>query len=375
MAQNFFEVVGMANIERIHSQMWLYFFQDDLLDNSQKSYILNTFFGTEGEYKSFQCYTEYENIDVVITVDNEEKIFAIENKVKISQHSDQLKRYSKILEEKFKGKPLHCVYLSLIGENPFAQNWSPGSYNDLLETLQVVYFKKSKNLQEQIFNEYVNSIKRLIEVFDKFSNHHEDFFQVFLDGNKTKDKKRELIESGSYYQNDDQKYIALNQLETIFQRNFLFRIARAMHMEAYFHSEKFPKAHIDEGNGTAILHIDIQEDSDDKKFVFGIQFQANAVKITYSKKDYHNGFAGELGKSKLAEFEKFGSEKGLRFNPPRTKAYMSLSKKICSDNEQSQMWKKDFNSLLSDYKQSYEAREELILEIRKRFEALTKQEK
>lgn len=353
--ENFFEVLGVANIERIHSQMWLYFFQENFLSDKQKSDILNNLFGATGEYKSFKCYTEYKNIDVLIRADD--VVFAIENKIKIGQHDNQLETYYKILINDFKVTP-YCLYLSLIGENSHDENWKSKSYKDLLNVLSRIDLKNPKNFQEQIFNEYVDSLRRLVGIFEEFSKNHHKFWQVFLDGSKTKDEKRELLE-GDYYENDDQKYVAFNNLETIFQKFFLLTIAKGLNLN--LDSDKLPKAHIDESRGNALLHIDIRK-GDDKDFLWGIQFQSETVKITYSKKDYTHSLKAGLGIQNIEKLKKLGKEHGLRFNPPKTKAYMSLSKPFSNFSDKD-LWKKDFDFLLKLYKKEYESIKKLIGEI------------
>ncbi|MFA5000585.1 MAG: PD-(D/E)XK nuclease family protein [Patescibacteria group bacterium] len=357
MGQNFFEVLGIANIERIHSQMWLYFFNSNFLDNKQKSFILNKLFKTKGKYTNFECFTEYDSIDIFIVADHE--YYAIENKVKISQHGNQLSKYYNNLKNKGKARP-HCVYLSLIGEDSLNSHWLSRSYSELFSILRKLYFNRPSSLSELIFNEYVDNLRRLVEIFSKFCHNHNNFPQIFWDGGKTREEKIKLMERG-YYENEDQKYIALNQLETIFQKSFLLQIVKELRVDLQSDEvplKKLPQAHIDESHGTALLHIDVL-DGRDKRFIFGVQFQSNTAKLVYSKKDYIHSSKSELGKN-LGIFKTIGAKLGLKFSPPKTKAYMSLSKPM-GDKD---IWKNDFNSILHIYKEVLKEYSNLIKKIR-----------
>ena len=90
MRQNFFEVIGIADVERVHSQMLAWIFGANVLTVEQKSEILSALTGQVGEYAVRQVSTEHDHIDVLIETDS--AIIAIENKIKITEHDEQLTR-------------------------------------------------------------------------------------------------------------------------------------------------------------------------------------------------------------------------------------------------------------------------------------------
>lgn len=343
MKQNFFEAIGAANIERIHSQMLGWLFSSDVLDPSQKSNLLASLRGLNKEYSKFSCYTEYQNIDILIRADDD--LFVIENKIKISQHDNQLERYKKIIDGEedpiFRGvEKVYYIYLTLVPEDIVGEDWINKTYEDLL--LGISKFDQPSNADQYIFNEYVESVQRLVEIFEAFNAEHRKFANVFQEGSLKKHEKLSKIES---YDNEDQRYIALNQLETIFQKHFLNRVAKEMNV--------YVNPSITESHGVANMQFDIKKNLQfgGKKYNIGIQFQGETVKINFAPpvEEYLKSSAGDLPKDVIGAFQEAASEHGMRFNKPKEKGYISISKK-----QKDETWQNDFKTVVNIYKKKFD---------------------
>ena len=111
---------------------------------------------------SFSVQREWKNIDILL-VSNEEKIvLAIENKVSSQEHSDQLNRYRKIIEDEYPKFKRFYVYLTPDGEEPSdEENWDILTYSDIVEILEdlIEHFKLQQDISIMIYN-YIEIIRR-----------------------------------------------------------------------------------------------------------------------------------------------------------------------------------------------------------------------
>jgi hypothetical protein len=321
MKNNFFNNLGIASVERIHSQMIAWIFNEGFLSNKKKSLILNSLFGLNKDYKDFQALTEYKNIDILIKADND--VFIFENKIKIGQHDNQLENYRDVInkDEMFCTYEPEFAYLSLIGDDSYLSGWKSIKYQDLLLAFKKVKFKNSSEFNKLAFNEYICCLEDLVDVFNKFNNNHQDFLNVFTDGSKKKWEKIKFIKEGFYYKNEDQIYIANNQLETTLQRYFLFKIFKNLKIDSKL------SWHVSESRGNALLHIDVILDRYDNKFGFGLQFQEQTFKVVYAKKDYQHSSKNELDENIKKVFLNASELFKFKYNPPKDKAYISISEK------------------------------------------------
>jgi len=90
------------------------------------------------ELRGVEVRREWRNIDLLITCDEPSFVIAIENKVRSGEHSNQLARYQKIVEDDHElTKFARCqfVYLTLEGDEPSEDGWTIYSYADLHEVL------------------------------------------------------------------------------------------------------------------------------------------------------------------------------------------------------------------------------------------------
>ncbi|MCA9487317.1 MAG: PD-(D/E)XK nuclease family protein [Nanoarchaeota archaeon] len=339
---NFFESLGVASIERIHSQMISWIF------NNYKEFKEKTFcafleyFGINiNLIKEVVTCTEYKSIDILLLINN--TALVVENKIKSSEHSNQLLRYKEIIANDFKKNNVKYVYLTL-GENSNNNDWKNVSYSDLLLALNVL---KTNNNKIKVFvDEYKDSIKRLSDVVKDFLENHTQYTNVFTDGSLTKyDKRTKLV---SYSENA--RYVGENQLETIFQKLFLEKLIKALNLKQ--------QTFIFETRGNAAFRFVFRKIKfGDKHFNIDFQFQNGTIKVPLGywgidkEVDYDMTKPDDIPlklKKKYFKFMREYYDSQVRRNNSKSKAYISVSKQYDS-------WGiKDFKTIVSDLKEEIE---------------------
>jgi hypothetical protein len=115
-------------------------------------------------YSDIEIRREWSNIDLLIIlteqIKEEEKryVIAIENKVSATEHSNQLERYRKIVEDEFKEYNHIYVYLTPEELSPSDDNWITFSYSDIADLLNSVL-----NYRKDSINE---TVRKFIEQYD-----------------------------------------------------------------------------------------------------------------------------------------------------------------------------------------------------------------
>ena len=169
---NIFEILKIKNMEIRHSN-----FLGWLLDPEESHNLENEFlkgFVQEGINKnkyteitvdidlidSVKIEREYKDIDLLIESHN--VVFCIENKIFSNEHSDQLKKYKKIIQKEFPNKEKVFIYLTPSGK-PSQQEtelYLPISYSVVLEVLKNLNIKKiDKNAQIYILD-YIATLEK-----------------------------------------------------------------------------------------------------------------------------------------------------------------------------------------------------------------------
>ncbi len=331
----FFEHLNIAGAERIHSQMIAWFLSEESspLDEDAKNKFLSELIGATVNYQKINTMTEALNIDIIILADDKD-LYAIENKLKSSEHSEQLEKYSGKLEAAIvdKNSPFfNCAiknkfFLTLIGEKASESGWKNITYQNLLDAAQGI--SSLPNGNDQIITAYQQTLEYLIGIRDMFLSDHTKFPSVFTDGKKKKSEKK-----ASYNElSGAAKYISDCQLETIFQKQFFHNIVEQLNWTS-------ENAHIGETWGSALFYIDFEEkdvpsiEIENRKYLFSFEVQGSAAKLSFhvdfdeysgSKKEWIGGAGGAID-----IFKKFAkSNPNLRCNSPRSNAYVSLSRKL-----------------------------------------------
>lgn len=296
MSNNFFDVIGVADMERVHSAVigWMLSDQCNAFGTCPdgrrlRSELLQTIFKVKpnkwiNSFNTITSFVEWNDLDILIVTEynNKHQYWVIENKVKSSQHSGQLDKYVEFIQKKYPGAEQHFCLLSLIEEKPICtitDGWVNTHYKDLCSSLNEKLIGSAKSDKDHvILDEYVACISQLSDAVDIFLDKHTDYINVFTDGAKKKDEK--INDSKS----DSTSYISEHGLETIFQKCFLRKIMEIIIEESEKEFlETFYSFSITETHGTAL--VDLRYKTIDfnlfgvQRVNFGIQFQNGSFKI------------------------------------------------------------------------------------------------
>lgn len=315
---SFFEYLGLANIERIHSQFFAWIFSADCnaITMKQKATLLKAIFNVDCINSELIIETEHKNIDIIIRTKDD--IIIIENKLKSSQHSNQLEKYKDYCEVEFKLLKKHYFLLTLVGEASDI-TWTPLTYSVLYENLIKIELKQNER-HTIIVEEYLICLKKLVDTVTEFTKNPKNFDIVFLNGGKKKGEKIIKEEESK----EIKEFISFNNLETILQKCYLNNIANKLENKLGFN--------ISETHGVALLNLPIKNEIKFKKINFTtvIQFQGKSIKFAFhaenykdTKKDFVEDVIPKM--KSLLEKKEFNYEK---FNQPTSKTFMSLSKNI-----------------------------------------------
>ena len=315
--KSFFEHMKMADSERIHSEFISWFFSDDCQAITEKQRIktLNNIFKLRETDKILNIGTEIDKIDIFIETNNH--ILIIENKLKSSQHSNQLSEYKKNIEFKYPKKQHQFIFLTLIKEQAKSDGWIHISYHDLRNFLEKLELTKHRH---SIFiHEYVIYLNRLLYILDEVINKPKEYDSVFINGSLKKSDKLH-----HNYKNNKEKFIAENQLETIFQKAFLTDI---LAHKSFF---KF-NAFVTETRGVALVDFSLKRDINYNNRIYTtfIQMQGANLKFSFAIQDNYIKSKKEWIVEIIEIFKSYKHKFGYkRINSPKSKAYVSLSKKM-----------------------------------------------
>ena len=165
-----------------------------------------------------QIYREWKNIDILIVLND--IVVCVENKILTKEHSSQLQRYRKIVEENYPNLKRIFVYLTPFGDISENESdiYEPISYVFVVETLErilKVYSSSLNDLVRTYIKDYIIMIKREIMKTDEsielsrkiYQNHRElldfiyenkpDLSDHFIKILKEEMKKRGWIEGST----------------------------------------------------------------------------------------------------------------------------------------------------------------------------------
>jgi hypothetical protein len=337
--------MSIADIERIHTQFLYWIFSNNFhgLNDKNKLELLNTFFGLDENKlpKSDKIYTEKKNIDLVIELEN--LVIVVENKFKSSLRINQQADYEEKIKREYSSNKLIKYYLlTLINEQGIG-GWEKVNYSLLLSCLSSL--KKENHTHSHILSEYILYLENLDSVLKEFNNSPSKFSIVFKNGNTKKDIKQSMI-----LNNREEYFISRNQLETIFQKQFLYSILKDIIIPDCITKPVI----ISETRGIALIDFKYNKkcnlNKDDKiiNFETGIQFQDGVIKFTYSieRELYQQStrdWFGDYNKLEKVMKEMKGEFNFQNFNPPKSKAYISISKKCSNEN-----WWENKNALITE---------------------------
>lgn len=391
---NFFDAIGVADMEKVHSAVigWMLSDKCEAFDIDTRSKLLQQIFGIEGDQEVFDkidSFIEWKNIDILIvtTKGDQKKCWVIENKIKSSQHSDQLNRYVKILNcpyllssikyttffdpktnqaeqlEEWKiteaNNPYWAVkdkafcFLTLINEKPISSGdveWKSTQYSKLSRYLEFALRNANHNSKEYpIIEEYQRCIHELSEAIEDFLKDHTRYLNVFTDGNLPKEEKTFKNYEGRA------KYISENGLETIFQKCFLSHI---IPRTKFGKAGVFNAIEISETHGTALADFPYHSEGEIR---FGFQFQDGTFKIQVAEVyDKDNLDASDKIKAFLEHWEKHIPKdqkeprdevfNGWKKNESKEgkKAYISISRIQPRKSKKMHQWFQDSSDVICE---------------------------
>jgi len=243
---NIFEILKIKNMEIRHSN-----FLGWLLDPEESHNLKNEFlkgFVQEGINKnkyteitvdidlidSVKIEREYKDIDLLIESHN--VVFCIENKIFSNEHSDQLKKYKKIIQKEFPNKEKVFIYLTPSGK-PSQQEtelYLPISYSVVLEVLKHLNIKKiDKNAQIYILD-YIATLEKdilknneLKAPLSKLHLEYGEFIKQILEKrNTSQSKEREIYKKHQEFfdyfskNNFDPEWISLLIQKTLLKNGY-----------------------------------------------------------------------------------------------------------------------------------------------------------
>lgn len=363
MGLNFFSALSLADVERVHSQVigWIFHPENNALTVKEKALLLTELFHLPVKrYENILSFTEEEHIDIIIVAETTDgrDVYAIENKLKSSQHSDQLNRYREFIEQdplhRFVGmSKLHFGYLTLLNEEANAEGWVNLSYEDLANILEILFEdRNSNNANEIILREYIDALSYLVSVIKDFIARPEQYKNVFEEGSLTKFAKR--TKKRQIPLTEKQQFIASNQLETPLQKLYLSQIAKNLNVLA--------KVEIGETRGVAFLqyHFPTQVRFVSVPMHYGIQFQGKSIKINLSAIDYQHSSSEVITDEVVTLFREYLAKSQYdRLNSPRSKGYISISKTLPKN-----FWEYSLAEIVEIYAAEIETAQKLLSEIK-----------
>lgn len=322
MKLTFFDHIGTADMERIHSATIAWMISDscEAFTLEERARFLKALFNVENaDIKSIRACNEYDHIDIAFITKNsnnvEDEIWVIENKIKAPLGHDQLSKYNEIIA-KFKYSKKHSLVLSLIGVLPQDDlgNWKHVTYSDLLQCLNQVCNKGEKrNRTHIIIEEYRDCLQNLVNALKEFEEHPENYSEVFTDGNKSKRYKEEnnIIPKTSEKNGISIKdYISIYGLETLFQKYYFVGIINEISNRI-----KYLRCHVDETHGNA-----------DFAFHFGDMESGTDYRFDLSFKTEHSNLQSVMWIMRIVKIRGKAQKNGM--NCKNGKRRLRMSKKI-----------------------------------------------
>ena len=108
---------------------------------------------------------EWHNIDLLILDEDNKFVCAIENKVDAVEHSGQLQRYRRIVNENFGEYQKAFVFLTISGEAPSDETYVPMSYGEIASIIENALRRRESQVNDEIrlfIQQYLDMVRRYI---------------------------------------------------------------------------------------------------------------------------------------------------------------------------------------------------------------------
>jgi len=169
MKKTFFEYISMADSEKVHSQTigWIFSNNCNAISKQDKERILKNLISSKETLNIEDVFIEIDDIDILIKCSS--RLIVIENKVKISQHDNQLEKYEKdalikATELNIDPNNISFIYLTLDKEKSNKNPWIDVSYLELMGELNK--YPKSESDDTVIFNQYLTTINKILNAIN-----------------------------------------------------------------------------------------------------------------------------------------------------------------------------------------------------------------
>lgn len=221
---NIFEITGLGNQEIKHSNTLAWLFGDN--EHGLKYQILERFLkftlengnNTSESYENLEKYLKIQeknirisresyNIDLLLIDENNEFVITIENKVEADEGEEQLFKYRKFIDDKYKDFERIYIFLTKDGHSPKDESeqsqWLTATYKMVGDSIE--YSLKNNKLSQKaniILSSYVDLLKRrnivsnekLQNLCEQIWDKYEKELQILINYKKTKiDKLYDFI--------------------------------------------------------------------------------------------------------------------------------------------------------------------------------------
>lgn len=268
MNRTFFDYISSASEEKIHSQTlgWLLSKNCDALDEKNKKELLRLLLGKsiiKHKFNIEDVLVEYFDIDLLIVCDN--FVAVIENKLKSSEHSNQLEKYillvekvidsnrleiylkglhgsflenknafestRKKIQDSLKGKNINSyfVYLNFINKNASNDHYENITYLKILDFLKKIPPTYPIKTDATILSSYKTSLENLEKCLIEFSRNPD--MRRWVAENSMFNKKDMLSLGTSFPKELDSEimtYVIENNLINTIQLNFLNQVVNGL---------------------------------------------------------------------------------------------------------------------------------------------------
>lgn len=118
--------------------------------------------------KSVNIKRQYKNIDIIVEV-NDSDLIVIEDKVNTSHHSNQLIRYTKIIEnlEEYKDYNHHFIYFKVGNECKY-NGVEEAGYKRITRENILNIINRYKDLENNLLNDYIDYLENKELIFNKY---------------------------------------------------------------------------------------------------------------------------------------------------------------------------------------------------------------
>jgi hypothetical protein len=331
---SFFENLQIADSERIHSEFisWILSPSCKSISETEKYSFIDNLFGLVGTNQIIKSGTEIDNIDILIETNN--FVLVIENKIKSSQHSNQLSRYKEFVEIKYSGKQHRFIFLTLVKEQKIDNNWTHVSYYDIFQELNMLNLLSNKH--STFVEDYLLYLTRLLSALNDVVANPIKYAYVFENGSMKKSNKLHLK-----FENKIEEFIAKNQLETIFQKAFLTKLLDDERIRKF-------NGTLTDTRGTALIDFPLKINisiGEKRLYTTFIQIQGDNIKFAFAiQENYLDSKRAWIQPitNIFKVFKKQNISGFNKFNPPKSLAYVSISKKM-----KKAYWKMNFDEIIS----------------------------